>query len=108
MAIGPMPASLVSMPVAKDCAMNGRSTLSNSLGSVLGAALGMPACAAMNMALVDGMSTGAGAMPKFGGVVLPTLGSAPRFTLLPSDCAFTPGVGSSRLPAMSVASARNS
>ena len=95
------------MPVTNDCATNGRITWSNSLGRVSGFAFGMPDSAITNSGLVDGAVVGVGAMPKLGGVVSGTTGSAPRFTL-PSATAFTPGCGFSWLPATSVASARNS
>src|SRR3546814_1687164 len=87
--------------------MKGLSTVSNSLGVESGAAAGTFASAAENSGLVDGSGEGSGACPKLGGVVPGTVGSAPRLTSAPSDAALTPGVGSSRLPATSVASARN-
>ena len=107
-AIGPMPPWLGTMPVANAWAAKGRSTLSNSLGRVSGAALGIPCSAAAKSGLLEGCGKGAGAMPKFGGVVPGTVGSDPRFTAESSAVAFTPGFGASRFPATSVASAKNS
>src|SRR5690606_25829897 len=66
------------------------------------------ASAARNSALLEGSGEGAGGWPKLGGVVPGTPGNEPRLTDVPSVTALTPGLGASRLPAMSVASARNS
>ena len=108
MAIGPMPAWLLTKPSAKTLPTKGRSTLSNSLGRVGGVTLGMPCCASWKTSLVDGRSTGGAGRPKLGGVLFGTCGSAPRLAGPPSAWALMPGVGFSRLPAMSVDRARNS
>jgi len=107
-AIGPMAAWLCSMPVAKACARKGARTVSNSLGRSEARVFGMPASAWEKSGLVEGSGAGSGARPKFGGVVPDTVGRPPRLTLESSAVALMPGFGVSRLPATSVASARNS
>ncbi len=107
-AIGPISVVLRVMPVAKARATKGLRTESNSLGALSGAAAGTSASACVNSALVEGSGVGAGGCPKLGAVVSGTVGTPPRLTLDPSEIALTPGLGTSRLPAMSVASARNS
>ena len=106
-AIGPRMPSLWAKPVANDWASNGWSTVMNSDGLLAGGAAGTPCCAWVNSGLVEGWTVGAGGMPKLGGVVLGTVGSAPRFTVVVSCGTLAPAGGSSWLPATSVASARN-
>ena len=51
----------------------------NSEGLLAGGAAGTPCCAWVNSGLVEGWTVGAGGSPKLGGVVLGTVGVAPRF-----------------------------
>ena len=83
-AIGPMMPSLWAKPVANDWAWNGCKTVWNSDGSLDGGAAGTSCSACVNSGLVEGWTTGAGGMPKLGGVVLGTVGVAPRFTVVVS------------------------
>ena len=105
MASGPMPAKLGVMPVPKAAPTNGASTDVNCDGA-LGCSDGTPSSACLNSTLVDGAALGVGGMPT-STVVLPTLGVPPRLVLEPSSGTATTG-GLSRLPALSVDSARNS
>ena len=107
-AIGPIPPSLWPIPVAKARPVKGVSTWANSLAPVSATAAGTLASEAVNSALVEGTTVGAGGWPKLGAVVSGTLGTPPRLTFEPSSTALTPGLGTSRLPATSVAKARNS
>ena len=109
MACGPIPASLAVMPLAKSRAENGANTLANSLTRVTGTVLGIFFSAAVNSTLVEGVTTGAGGIPKFGGVVSATWGVPPMLLPEPSSGAFSVlSDGTSRLPALSAARARNS
>ena len=80
-AIGPRMPSLWAKPVANDCAWNGCEHR-HELGGRCSPAEppGTPCCAWVNSGLVEGCTVGAGGMPKLGGVVLGTVGSAPRLT----------------------------
>ncbi len=98
--------SLTSNPVANDCAWNGCKTVLNSLGLAAGGALGTAFCAWVNSGLVDGCTVGAGAMPKLGGVVLGTVGSAPKLTVVVSWGTLVAAGGCSWLPATSVPNTR--
>ena len=62
-AVDPMPADPVGMPVANDPATNGRSTRSNSDCWVCGTTAGTPFSASTNSGLVYGASAGGGASP---------------------------------------------
>src|SRR5579875_2030176 len=106
MAIGPRMPSLRSNPVANDWAWNGWRTVWNSDGSLAGGAVGTFCCAWVNSGFVEGWTVGAGGMPKLGGVVLGTVGRAPRLTVVVSWGTFAEAGGCSWLPARSVASAR--
>src|ERR1700679_1908599 len=106
-AIGPRMLSLWTKPVANDWAWNGCKTVWNSDGLLDGGAEGTSCCAWVNRGLVEGWTIGAGGMPKLGGVVLGTVGVAPRLTVVVSWGTLARAGGCSWLPATSVASTRN-
>jgi len=73
----------------------------------LGRADGIPSSALVKSGFTAGCGLGRGGSPKLGGVVPLTVGTEPRLGCEPSSPACAPKGGDSRLPALSVASARN-
>src|SRR5438067_8606538 len=107
MDIGAILALLCSMPVTNARELKGLRVVLNSDCCVEEAEAGICFWACMKIGLVDGWGLGAGVTPKSGGVCV-TVGVPPRLTADPSSLAAAPIGGCSRLPARSVAKARNS